>query len=467
MIGLAVGVFGLHLLLQGWAPGPWLPDEVAYLGGADALAGRVAAVHADLPYYRWGYSAVLAPVARLPLGPGAEMAAVGVVNAVLLAAVLPLVHRLLVRAFGATGREAVVGALVASLQPVVWAYGGFALAEPLLLALVPAWLLAVRAAVAEPRRTGPLVAATLALYATHERLVVVLALVALVLVARGRSPGRDRTRALAAGGALAVGVMAVHLVDVWMRAVRWDGVTRPQAADGGPAGLFVDPSRWDDLIAHAVGQGWQLVVSGGVPLVLGVVVAAGRSRPWFAADPEAAVARSALLLLGGLAVTSVVFSTLGGTRADHLVYGRYAEVALPPLLGVGVVALVRATRAVVPAAVATVGLTGAGWLALAHLPAAAPLRTDRVPVLHAPSLALLTGGDGPLAIGRATVVAVVLAGVVAIAARLWRDGRPGWRRVGAAVAVAWLLVVGTLDLARSAIVVRDGHTAHVRAEARR
>lgn len=530
---LSVGLVVAHLALQGRVAGPWLPDEVAYLGGAETLVGRSPALLDDVPYYRWGYSVVLVPVHILPLGDAARFQAVTVLNAVLLAAVYPLVRTLLVRVVGARPGPASLAALLGALQPVVWVYGGFALSEPLLLVLVPAWLLSVHSSAGAGRPSPWFVAATLALYATHDRLVVALVPATWLLVELAvRHPGARR-RVVAAAGGLVAGVIAVFVVDRWMEAVRWASVAAPEAADGGIGAVVSDPSRWDDIAAGGVGHGWQLAVSGGVPLAAALLDAARRARdggggggrareallpaeslgtatlvrpsdspgwpergstappgvepsstreadpgppggpgahPRAALDPGVpgrAVTRSAVLLFGGLVVASVLFLTVGGTRADHLVYGRYAEVALPPLLGLGVVALLRSRRTATVAAWVTVASTGALGLALATLPWTEAVRIGRVPVLHAPSLALLTNGSGPLAIGRATAVAVVFALVVAGAAHLRALPGATARRGAGVVLVVCVLSLVAFDGARSATVLADARRDHARAVARR
>ncbi len=270
-----------------------------------------------------------------------------------------------------------------------------------------------------------------------------------------------------AGAALAIGVLAVHLVDAWMVAVRWQGVATPEGANGGPVGVLTSPSSWDQLAGIGVGHLWQLLVSGGVALVVGLVVAL---RPLPAApDRWAAMAtgRVSVALLAGLALASAVFLTVAATRPDHIVYGRYAEVALPPLVGLGVVGVLRGGRTVVAAAGATVAALLVTATALSTLPWTAAVRDHRVPVLHAPSLALLTDGTGPLLIGRATTVAVALATLVGAATYLRAAPTAGLRRTGVVLLSLWLLLVGALGLARSAEVLREGRAAHERAVSRR
>lgn len=533
-LAATVGLVVVHLALQGRVEGPWLPDEVAYLSGAETLTGGSPALLHDLPYYRWGYSVVLAPLEALPVGSAGRFWAVTVVNAVLLAAVYPLVRALLVQVTAATPRQASLAALLAALQPVVWVYGGFALSEPLLLALVPAWLLGVHSSVTRASPSPWFVVSTLALYATHDRLVVALVPAAWLLVDLARRHPSARPRVLGAGAALALGVVATHVVDRWMEGVRWSLVAIPEAAAGGPLALVVDPSRWDDLTGRTIGHAWQLVASGGVPLVVAIVIAGAdvRSRAGRGGRPSrdraaAAVVRSALALLAGLAVESVVFLALAGTRPDHFVYGRYAEIALPPVMGLGVVAILRGHDAVALAARATAVAVTVLAVALATLPWTEVLRDQRVPVLHAPSLALLTDGTGPLHIARVTVVVVALAALVAGWAR-WRptaserpplalvglgpagdvgarssapspvvgrqttrgeltggatrrstrrppeaepSGDPGpirsHPRTALALLAVWILSLTALDLARSASVLSDSRRGHAHAAARR
>lgn len=472
---VTAALVAIHVRLQGRVRGPWLTDEVAYLRGAQVFTGGSPPLLNDLPYYRWGYSLLLAPVEALPLAPSTRFGVVTVVNAVLLAAVYPLVRALLVRVTQANAWQASLGALVAALQPVVWVYGGFALSEPLLLALVPAWLLTVHASARDGRPSVWFVATTLGLYATHDRLVVCLVPAAWLLVDLARRPEGDRRRVIVTAAALGVGLIVVGLIDRWMVAVRWASVAEPQSDEGGALSLVGDPSRWGDVAGRGIGHLWQLVVSGGVPLVVAVAVAVAETRrrarrpgPGSPGEVAAAtVVRSAVVLLGGLLLASVVFLALAGTRADHFVYGRYAEIALPPVVGLGMVAILLRADRVVAAAWATAGLVVVTGVGLAALPWTSPVRAERVAVLHAPSLALLTDGTGPLNIAMASGVAVGLAAMVGFGIHLRGGSDRTSRRRGTAIVALWVVSLVALDLARSAHVLDEGEREHARAVAER
>ena len=261
-IGFGALVVG-HLLLQGPASGPFVYDEAGFLGNARLLSGNdnTWIMHAG-PYYRFGYSLLLAPLFRFFSDPGEVYEAMNVLNAVLLSSVFPLVYMYLRRVHDAGVVPALVGAAVGSIHPAVAAYGGIAFSENLLFPLFIAVLLAAWAFLtASGWRTRLIGPAAVSIVAVHSRFTatipLTLALLALIAYAR---PERRRAAAVNAG-AIVVGLLVIRVVDQWLIDARWVDLTRPHDQDGGVLGLLTDPRRWDVLFARGAGQSWYLLLT--------------------------------------------------------------------------------------------------------------------------------------------------------------------------------------------------------------
>lgn len=432
LLVLAVGFVALvvgHLLLQGPASGPFVYDEAGFLGNARLLAGNdnTWVMHAG-PYYRFGYSLLLAPLFRFFSDPGDVYEAMTVLNAVLLSSVFPLVYVYLRRVHGATAVPALVGAAVGSIHPAVAAYGGIAFSENLLFPLFIVVLLAAWAfSTASGWRTLLLGPAAVSIVAVHSRfsavIPITLALLAFIAYAR---PERRRSAAVNAGAILA-GLLVIRLVDQWLIDARWVELTRPHDENGGVVGLLTDPRRWDVLLARGAGQSWYLLLTSAGLITVAVValVAAVRpSRPapapgpgvWareLAAAPTRVASLFLLVVVAVEVATSVVFFTVVTLRSDHLIYGRYNETLLPVLLGLAVVTLLRwrwrEVRLVTAANVALIVLLS---LVVIHHPSMQRLR-EPGPLAHQTTTALaLFGSEEELA----PIAAVTLACALAFAA---------------------------------------------------
>src|SRR5204862_8032201 len=86
-------------------------DEVGYLTNARALAGGVRGQMTGAPFYHGGYSLLLAPLLAFDHDPKTSYHLVLALNALLAAAVAPLVYLLLRRCFAVPSRVAVWPAL--------------------------------------------------------------------------------------------------------------------------------------------------------------------------------------------------------------------------------------------------------------------------------------------------------------------------------------------------------------------
>src|SRR5205085_12142828 len=116
-----------------------MADEAGYLMHARVLAGGMTAEMGSSPFYRGGYSLLVAPVLALAGDdPVAAYHGVLVVNALLAASLVALLYLLLTRCVGAGRGVAAWAAVAGSAYPSVTALSQVALSENLLFALTAA-----------------------------------------------------------------------------------------------------------------------------------------------------------------------------------------------------------------------------------------------------------------------------------------------------------------------------------------
>ncbi|MEZ5373025.1 MAG: hypothetical protein R2704_09845 [Microthrixaceae bacterium] len=318
-------IFGAHLLLSARIPAPTVVfDEIGYLGNARALAGGAGWQMPFAPFYSAGYSVLLAPAFAVVGSASGQWMVVRLVNAALLACLFPGLAVTLRRLLSAPARIAVAGAFVGALAPAALASGQSAIAENLVLPMVPVALLAAQAAADTARPVwqrvlaGP---AVVVLLAAHPRFSAVAVLSLVALGWAGLRGHLDRRVAAINSVLLVAGVAAVTTLNRALIDRRWDGVER---MEGGPStwlDLVTSSSGLRNLIATAVGQAWYLAV--------GSAASPWWGRRWSPVAPEAGSVRRArrrpgvlLAFLGAAAVvfaTSVVFFAQNQFRADHYV----------------------------------------------------------------------------------------------------------------------------------------------------
>lgn len=280
-------------------------------------------------------------------------------------------------------------------------------------------------------------------FATHSRLLVLsvtaAGLVALLAWQRRMPLGR---------AAALVGVLVVALVAVsrWSQFVV-DRVWDAPAPTNTAGGVLARIGKVGPLARTAVGQLWyQLVTTvgfGGLGAITLGRAALRRGRP-----PSARDARIVLAAVLPVLALSIVFTT-DRWRPDHIVYGRYNDVAMAPVVLVGLAAALRASRRRLLVDGAAVAVTTAVCGVVLWATSNEALRATGL--LRMMVLGLLpfveTRRLEVAAVGAAAVVViVVVAGVLALV-------RPGHVRLAVGVvAVATLLVLGD----RRARPVADG-----------
>jgi len=338
-------LFAVRLVVSLIRTGPVLvADEIGYLTNARVLTGGIAGQLEQAPFYRGGYSLLIAPVVGLVSDPSVAYHLVLVLNAALAASVFPLLYLLLTRFGGVRSELAFWAALAGAAYPALTVLSQVAMSENALFPLVVVWLIAF-GGVLSTRRGGREVAwavglgaATGALWAVHNRMIVAVAVAAAGLIWLA---ARRRLRPLAAGIGLVVIALAflgVHFLDSYLIDYNYAGSAPDELSD-----------RMDELfrfggfrtaLANLVGQSWYLLVA-----TFGLAGAAawdffGRRRSTNAEERPAPVlgillALTALLLL----ISAAAFPER--TRPDMLIYGRYTEVVAPALIAFGLAALSR------------------------------------------------------------------------------------------------------------------------------
>ena len=132
-----------------------LVDEVAYLTNARVLAGGTSGALLDTPFYRGGYSLVLAPLMTVLDDPVAVYHLALAINVVLAASLFPLLYLLLMRCFRVASGAALACAFAGAAYPSLTATSGATMSENLLLPLTVVWLLGFGALLDAAQRTGP------------------------------------------------------------------------------------------------------------------------------------------------------------------------------------------------------------------------------------------------------------------------------------------------------------------------
>lgn len=442
MLGVGwLALFVLHLWSTRGITGPSVVfDEAGYLGSARWLAGGARWDMPVSPSYAVGYPVLLAPIMALFDTAAAQWQAVLVLNAALLASVLPGLAFVLRRVIGASRSNALLGAAVGALAPCVLAAGVSAIAENLVLPLVPATVAAAWALTrsGQPRWTaaqyafGPLMAL---LTVTHARFTLGF-LVALGALAVGVRMGAvARSTALVNGGFM-VGVLSAGTVlDRVVRGARWDEVEK---LEGGPRDWVHLLRSFDglwELSLSAIGQAWYLAAGSLGLSVVGLWFLATKVfTPSGTDDPtrdRRFVIGVLLAVAAAVFATSVAFFAQNQFRADHWVYGRHNDSFTPLWIGAAVVVLLGADTLRLKlnhllVAMVVVGVTGAVVI------------TSRDPmdlggqfsVFAVPAISRFPSTEQGSVFVRATATALVGCAVVmvVVAASRWWAGRTPARR---------------------------------------
>lgn len=456
-----VAVALLHLWANGRIGHPSVVyDEPGYLGNARWIAGAGAGWEMPWsPRYAIGYPLVIAPLTRLFPDPAAQWRAILVLNALLLASVLPLLNVFAKRVLGTPARTALLVATVGAVVPAVVAASVSAIAENLVLPLVPLTVLATWA-MCRPGSGwtragfGPCL---VALYAAHPRFTVALPIGIAVLGWVGWRRLAPPVVLAANGALLLVGAIATRMLSNAVVSDRWDHVETLEGGPGDVLRLATTRTGLAELTWTAVGQAWYLAAGSLGLVVIGVAAALRSARTGRAIDdedggdndtapgretgppPDAAARTVALATVLVLAVAvfgvSVAFFARNQFRADHLVYGRHNDSFTPVWVAAAIAGLIHAGRRwTVAAAGGAAAVTAALFAVLLATREADAFGAEYSP-FAVPALVRSVASNPSGVFWRATLAAVVGLAIVALVAGLIR--RPRWLVGPLAVAAVW------------------------------
>ncbi|MEQ8842525.1 MAG: hypothetical protein RIB98_16200 [Acidimicrobiales bacterium] len=323
----------LHAVVGAWIAtsitGPLLAiDDLAYLSMGRTLAGGGAAPLGAQPPYGVLYPTLLAPGWLMGLDESQMIVFAQLVNAVLGAALLPVLFALVRRLSDASFGRALGAATIGASLPAALLTGSIVWTErllPLLTALAVLALLRVRDE-ASLRHGAEVAAVVAALVATHPRTIVVAAVV--LLAALGIAGRRGSLRVGVAAALL--GAVGVGLGEIARRALtdRTFGADATyDAADLAGRRGFDDAT---EMLVKGGGTVAYLVLATAGLAVLGAVLLSRH--------------RAIAITYGAMVVATVAMAgwfLAGVERADSYLHGRYIETLAPLLVTLGVVAAAR------------------------------------------------------------------------------------------------------------------------------
>lgn len=352
-------LFLARLALSLIRSGPVLvADEMGYLGNARAIAGGIGAQMESAPFYRGGYSLLLAPLLELSSDPTVQYHLVLVLNAALAAAVFPLLYVLLTRFAAIPARVALWAALAGAVYPAITVLSQVAMSENALFPLVCVWLICSAGLLSSDARRSQLLwavalgAATGGLWMVHNRMIVAVAVAAAVtgwLLYRRRI---GVAAAVAGLATIALFALGTHLLDSFISDRSYGGSAPDEFGARMDALGHFEGLR--TAFANLLGQTWYLLVATfGLAAVVAGEFVRGRPRrdreEAGSPDPSRPVV-AVLLALTALLLLISASAFPERTRPDMLIYGRYVEVVAPALIAFGIAALAlaraRAGRAI-------------------------------------------------------------------------------------------------------------------------
>lgn len=344
-LGLAVlGLVNLAVHLAIALPQRWfsvLPDEAGYLGNARWLTGGGEWPMGAAPRYGIGTSVLYVPATVIGGDdPALVVRLAALTNAVLLAALAPLLALAVRRLTGCSGAVALMAGAVAAVTPIAMLGGTVLWAEPAVIVAVVGLVVGLGR-----KPTRPWVAVLIGVMPwIHLRVLpfVLAGVIALIWQRRHRL-------LIVAAAVSAVGAIAQWAVE----RARWTTVVGPPLTDG-----LGEPGS---ALTQVLGEGWYLLVSTAGMAALGAAVL------WKAAqrgDSTAALVGAAASVLMAL---SAVSSAASAHRPEQYVYGRYVDAVGPLLTALGVVWLQRVSvkgrragaLAVIGASVLAISIVGA------------------------------------------------------------------------------------------------------------
>ncbi len=339
-VGAAIAVLGLTVLrivLLWPLTTPWVvADETGFLFQARFLA-HVGAKPSmgSASFYPPLYGVLLTPVTWLTrAAPGPLYRGAQTVNVLLFVVGFVLLLRIAREVFALRPVPAVMAATAASAYPAYLLQSGLAWPEALLPVLFTALVLACHR-VERTRSLGAAAAAgalAVAMYATHQRAILLPALAVVGLAYLGWRRELDRRTAAVAVAITIALTLVTQLAFRYTQHALWTGTPDRESS---ALHTMLSVSGWLQIVRASWGMTWYLLAAtfgltalGSLQLLRGYV----RGRARFATV-------GTLAATAGLVFTAATFMR-GPTRADHYVYGRYDEIVVGVLLVAAVAAFV-------------------------------------------------------------------------------------------------------------------------------
>lgn len=340
------GLFLLSVALR--LSGPTIhPDEFGFLANGQVLIGHVEAQVPTGSFYPAGYGIVTGLGSLVTGSIGGAYRFALIVNMITAVAVAFAARRLAVRGFGASRATGNLAGLLTFVAPGTVVSAMFSWPETLARL---AFIGLIGLVVASARSLSTATVIGLGAYvgllpALHGRFTLMVPVVCLVIVWWSLRRDVGRVVGLVAVGAAACGYAVSYLLNTFVKesiyAASYDQESRLLRR-------LLDIDTWPALLRTMTGQSWYLLATSFGLAGIAVLWSMWRVRPapgepTLRRDPErlalvvTVVCTVALVFTGGLQL-------LYGNRGDHLIYGRYAELLVPALWVVALVALEKTTR---------------------------------------------------------------------------------------------------------------------------
>lgn len=347
-----VMVFALFALITWGRDQPVVAaDEIGFIGLARFISGTRDMFHMlTASYYSWGYPLILAPTYWLTESAEASYQIGVLINAAMIGAMAIVLSRIWILLTGERNKSRFFYAFITVLYPAIQVNAGLLWSEIAFSLLFSVMVLQLAQLIMRPARTRAHVFCLLSVYlfAVHQRaiLVPIFGIALIMYLAAGR---RISWRAsLSCLATTTVGFYCVILMNGYFKSKGWLQSTSDMFSP-----FFTTMHGWGfifKVLRAAVGQFWYIGVS--TFGLIFIAIAYGLKNLLNAKDSFIASRagnyrecniRSEIVIATCLAFLCVcaisIVASNNPTRADHYIYGRYIEGALPPILLIGFIGL--------------------------------------------------------------------------------------------------------------------------------
>jgi hypothetical protein len=319
------------------------PDEPRQLAIARFVGGRLARWNMlDHSTSRPGYGTLLAPITWFTQDPVTGFRIALGVNAVLGGCSCVLLYVLARRLTQLSPVGCAASALVVSVSPAVLFTTDWVWAESLVSVTYLAAMVALLRFHDSPTlgRGLGLVTFAVAGFVTHSRLLPVAVVAFAVIAVEAYQARISRGRAIVLIASLGAMLYAVSWYSSFVTSHVWDDPHDTNSLGGVLSRL----TRVGPILTSIVGQTWyQLVTTAGVAGFGAIATIRSAAHPGTTNRPSTHDARLVVAAVGALVALSMVFMA-DRWRPDQLVYGRYNDAVLGPIVLIGIGWLVTTSR---------------------------------------------------------------------------------------------------------------------------